>query len=254
LHYKSFEELHGKQTTEEHRPSLKNIKTKTKGKTKTTTKTKYTMPFCPSAARAKNVGITVTCVECEKPHLLFSSKKFSKRDKTMLQGFLDTILYTCGTSFHNACDLKMAIPPKQPDIHDDLDDTDDKADDQNIEKGDDSNENENEQDEPEDSDNESEKSGNSTNEEIDDAETSINKLFSRVFVNDLWSCSSQVKKPYYSARIYPDVYIECGSLDVIRVAKDEHPHCSGCSGNTGASKKRLKWKQGGKGKGKQTRI
>ncbi|CAB4438909.1 unnamed protein product, partial [Rhizophagus irregularis] len=26
LHYKSFEELYGKQTTEDHRPSLKNVK------------------------------------------------------------------------------------------------------------------------------------------------------------------------------------------------------------------------------------
>jgi len=246
LHYKSFEELYGKETTEVHRPSLKNIKTKTKSKTKTTTKTKHTMPFCPSAARAKNVGITVTCVECEKPHLLFSLKKLSERDRSMLQGFLDTILYTCGTSFHNAYDLEMAIPPKQPD---------DKADDQNMEEEDDDfNENENKQHEPEDSDNESGKSSDNTNEEIDDVKTSINELFSRVFVNDSWLCSSQVEKPYYSARIYPDVCIECGSLNITRIAKDEHPCCSGCGGNIGVSKKRLKWKQGGKGKEKQTRI
>ena len=49
--------------------------------------------------------------------------------------------------------------------------------------------------------------------------------------------------------------IECRSLDVIRAAaKDEHPRCSGCGGNTGASKETSKWKQGGKGKEKQTRI
>src|SRR2546421_354208 len=80
LHYKSFEELYGKQTTtEEHRPSLKNAKLK-KGKM-IITKTKYTMPFYPSVARAKNVGITIKCVECEKPRLLFSAKKLSKKDK-----------------------------------------------------------------------------------------------------------------------------------------------------------------------------
>jgi hypothetical protein len=52
MHYKSFEELYGKETTEDHRPSLKNTKTKTKGKMKST-RAKHTMPFCPTAARAK---------------------------------------------------------------------------------------------------------------------------------------------------------------------------------------------------------
>ena len=84
----------------------------------------------------------------------------------MMQTFLDTILYTCSKLFNNACDLEMATPPKQPDIHDDLNDMDDKADDQNMEEEDDSNENENEQHEPEYSDNECEKSGDSTNEEM----------------------------------------------------------------------------------------
>src|ERR1043166_718494 len=35
LHYKSFEELYGKQTSEDHRPSLKDAKTKTKKEKKT---------------------------------------------------------------------------------------------------------------------------------------------------------------------------------------------------------------------------
>ena len=110
LHYKSFEELYSKQTTEDHRPSLKDTKTKIKGKMKIT-KTKHTMPFCPSAARAKNVGITVNCVECEKPRLLFSANKLTEKDRIMLRGFLDTIFYTCGMPFHNTCDLAIAVPP-----------------------------------------------------------------------------------------------------------------------------------------------
>src|SRR6266540_3540866 len=111
LHYKSFEELYGKQTTEDHRPSLKNAKIKTKGKMKIT-KAKHTMPFCPSAARAKNVGVTVNCIECEKPRLLFSAKKLSEKNKTMLREFLDTIFYTCNISFHDTCDLAMIVLPK----------------------------------------------------------------------------------------------------------------------------------------------
>src|SRR5256885_13251002 len=92
LHYKSFDELYGIQTTESYRPSFKNAKTTKKDKM-TTTKVKHSMPFCPSAIRAKNVGVVVNCVECEKPRLLFSTKKLSRKDKAMLQNFLDTIFY-----------------------------------------------------------------------------------------------------------------------------------------------------------------
>ena len=184
MHYKSFEELYGKQTTEEHRPSLKNVKTKTKGKTKTT-RAKHTMPFCSSAARAKNVGITVNCAECEKPRLLFSAKKLTEKDKTILQGFLDTIFYTCGMPFHNTCDLAMAVPPKQSDDNIENDD-----DDEIMDEEDDSNENEDEnEDEPEDSDNEDEESNNSEEEGLEKEEDSIREIFSRVFVNDSWSCA-----------------------------------------------------------------
>ena len=114
MHCKSFEELYGKHTTEEHRPSLKDAKTKMKGKMKTT-RIKHTMPFFPSAARAKNVGITVNCVECDKPRLLFSAKKLIEKDSITLREFLDIIFYTCGMSFHNTCDLATAVPPKRPD-------------------------------------------------------------------------------------------------------------------------------------------
>ncbi|GET04088.1 uncharacterized protein LOC105326236 [Rhizophagus clarus] len=236
MHYKSFEELYGKETTEDHRPSLKNNKTKTKGKMKFI-RAKHTMPFCPSAARAKNVGITVNCVECEKPRLLFSAKKLTEKDKTILRRFLDIIFYTCGMSFHNTCDLVMAISPKQ---HDDTE-NDDEGDDQEI--MDVESKNENERDEPEDLDNEDE-SGNEKKEpaeEPEKEEDSIREIFSRVFVNDSWSCASQVEKPYYSAGIFPDICFECRSPEVTNVAKGEHPHCSSCGGNTiNLSKKRLR--------------
>ena len=63
-----------------------------------------------------------------------------------------------------------------------------------------------------------------------------------MFVNDSWTCESQVEKPYYSAGIYPDVCIECGSLDINEIADDEFPRCSSCGNNTAVSKKRWKWK------------
>ena len=149
LHYKSFEELYGMQTTEDHRPSLKNVKAKKKGKMTITTK--HSMPFCPSAIRAKNVGVIVNCIECEKPRLLFSAKKLSEKDMVTLEGFLDTIFYTCGMTFHNTCDLAKATPSKQQDT--DI--------------------NKDEQHDPE-----------NLNDETEDDVEAIYELFSRVFVNN----------------------------------------------------------------------
>lgn len=171
LHYISFEKLYGTPTTEDHRPSFKDAKAKKKDKV-TIAKVKHSMPFCPSAVRAKNVGVVVNCVECEKPRLLFSARKLSEKDRTRLQSFLDTIFYTCGMSFYNTCDLATTtpVPSKQ---HDEI---------ENLDEGDDCDE-----DEPENSDDE--------NESDNDMEDSIRELFSRVFVNDSWSCASQVEKP-----------------------------------------------------------
>ncbi|CAB4438911.1 unnamed protein product [Rhizophagus irregularis] len=156
-------------------------------------------------------------------------------------------------SFCNTCDLAIAIPPKQ-DICDDITEDNSEDDQENMEKEDASNNDE--QNKPEDLDNRNEEFEIDIDKEPDNAtEDSIYELFSRVFVNDSWSCSSPIEKPYYSAGIYPDVCIECGSLDVNRVTKDEHPRCSGCNSDTIVSKKRLKWKQGGnKDKGKQKKF
>uniref|UniRef100_U9T5Z8 Uncharacterized protein n=1 Tax=Rhizophagus irregularis (strain DAOM 181602 / DAOM 197198 / MUCL 43194) TaxID=747089 RepID=U9T5Z8_RHIID len=215
LHYKSFEELYGKQTTENYRPSLKNVKTKAKGEKKIT-KGKHTMPFCPSAAHAKNIGVVVNCVECEKPRLLFSAKKLSEKDRILLQEFLDTIFYTCGMSFHNTCDLSIAVPPKQPDIHDVIED-DNGVDDQENMQEKDSNENtDSDIDEEADNDTIIDDGG------IDNTEDPIQELFSRVFVNDSWSCTSQVEKPYFSTGIYPDICIECGNSNIDKAEKGEH--------------------------------
>jgi hypothetical protein len=123
-------------------------------------------------------------------------------------------------SFHNVCDPAMAVSPKQPD--DDTENNYEEADDQDIDD-----DNENEQDEPEDSDFENEESGN--NEEEPEEEKSgeeehekekyfICEIFSRVFVNDSWSCSLQVEKPYYLAGIYPDI-IFVSNAEVLKLLK-----------------------------------
>ncbi|CAG8825048.1 16895_t:CDS:2, partial [Racocetra persica] len=63
-------------------------------------------------------------------------------------------------------------------------------------------------------------------------ENSINKLFFRVFVNNLLSCAERIEKPYYSAGIYPDVCIEYECLNINRPTKDEHPCYSDCGSNS----------------------
>ncbi|CAB4425838.1 unnamed protein product [Rhizophagus irregularis] len=147
----------------------------------------------------------------------------------------------------------MATPHKQPD--DDTENDDEEADNQEIMDVEDNEGNEeNERNEPEDSDNEEEFDNDkeeSEEEEPEKEEDTIREIFSRVFVNDSWSCASQVEKPYYLAGIFPDVCFECGSLNITKVTKGELPHCSVCSGNTNTSKKRLRWKQGGRDKGKR---
>ncbi|RIA97585.1 hypothetical protein C1645_249080 [Glomus cerebriforme] len=145
--------------------------------------------------------------------------------------------------FHNMCDLSIAVSLKQPDIHDNTENIDRASDDKENMKEEDSNKNFN-LDNEEESDNDEE-----TDIHIEDP---IQKLLSRVFVNDSWSCASQVEKPYYSAGIYPDVCIECGNLNVSKVAKGKHSCCNECSG-TFTSKRRLKWKQDSKSKGKRTK-
>ncbi|GES78233.1 hypothetical protein GLOIN_2v1880501 [Rhizophagus clarus] len=218
LHYKSFEELYDMQITEDHRPSFKSAKAKKKDKM-TTTKVKHSMPFCPSAVCVKNVGVVVNCVECEKPCLLFSAKKFSVKEREILQGFLDTIFYICSISFYNTRDLTIAAQKNQQDIPELPDDIE-----ENIDK--------------EDNCNEKEQHLDSENEEFDkNMEDSICDLFSKVFVNDSWTCVSQVEKLYYSAGIYPELCIECESLNVNEVADDEFSCCSSCGNNTAVSKK-----------------
>jgi len=68
----------------------------------------------------------------------------------------------------------------------------------------------------------------------------IHELFLRVFINNSWSYASQVEKPYYSARIYPNICIECKNLNIIKPAKGELSYCNSCNNNITISKKCLK--------------
>ncbi|CAG8841046.1 952_t:CDS:2, partial [Gigaspora margarita] len=75
-------------------PSLKDAKLRTTKSGKIKTTMKHTMPFSPSSIHTKNVRITVTYVGV----------------------FLDTILYTCGMSFYNTCDLAFTKLINSPEV------------------------------------------------------------------------------------------------------------------------------------------
>ena len=92
LSYKSFEDVYGSNTTEEHRPSL--LKTKEDSG----------MPFNATAQTAKNVGLVIQCQECDTFRTLHAAKKLKKQDVENLQAAIETLLYTCGSSLQAQTD------------------------------------------------------------------------------------------------------------------------------------------------------
>ena len=87
-HYKSFDDLFGTSTTEQYRPSMKEVENKHHG-----------MPFSPSTQFAKTTMITLSCGECNKPRVCYSRKKLKDSDKVKIMRWLEDVSYTCGTSF-----------------------------------------------------------------------------------------------------------------------------------------------------------
>lgn len=66
---------------------------------------KNSIPFNGTAQRAKNVGIVIMCSECECWQLFYPKQKFNEQEKKLLIAYLDTIDYSCGSSFYNAENL-----------------------------------------------------------------------------------------------------------------------------------------------------
>ena len=76
LHYKPFDDLYGKATSEEHRPSLQSSAQE---------RNSHGIPFSPSAQTARTVGQTVTCVECSRPRVIYAQRKLSFQEGQRLQ-------------------------------------------------------------------------------------------------------------------------------------------------------------------------
>jgi hypothetical protein len=98
-HYKNFNDVYGMDTNESYCPSIQMRKAKSDKNKRGKQRRDKQMPWTGNAQKAKNVGITVTCMDCNKLRCLYASKKITEDEKTILMAYLDTICYTCGTTF-----------------------------------------------------------------------------------------------------------------------------------------------------------
>lgn len=103
---------------ENHRPSLKNVKTKAKGETKNT-KGKHTMPCKKCWCNCELCWVWETTISIQCKEIIWKGQDIATR----ILGH--DFLYMC-MSFHNTCDLAITVPPQQSDNAED----DDRADDQ----------------------------------------------------------------------------------------------------------------------------
>ena len=88
-HYKSFADVYGQCTSEQHRPSLQISRTSAK----------RSISFTPSQQHVRNVGLLVQCEECDMWRLLFCKHKLNYQEVMELTQCLDDISYTCGVAF-----------------------------------------------------------------------------------------------------------------------------------------------------------
>ena len=85
-HYKSFSDVYGQTTSEQHRPSL-------------TKKPKQKIGFTPSQQHVKNVGTLIQCEKCDKWRLMFCSHKLSHQEVLTLTKCFNNVSYTYGVLF-----------------------------------------------------------------------------------------------------------------------------------------------------------
>jgi hypothetical protein len=91
-HFAPYEELKSVPTTDAHLPSFEAPKEPSK-ETKATDKAAPINFGTSNYARA-----TVSCVDCNKPRLLWSEKALSSNETMLLNARLDQLLYTCGST------------------------------------------------------------------------------------------------------------------------------------------------------------
>ena len=82
LHYKSFTDLYGALTTEQHRPTLQNK----------STGLSHGIPFSPNAQTAREL---IFCSECLKPRVIYSQRKLTVLEEGVLLRTIEGLFYSC---------------------------------------------------------------------------------------------------------------------------------------------------------------
>jgi len=83
-HYKPFDDVHGTETSEEYRPSLRQHAQREKS-----------LPFYSSVQHIKNSGMMLMCDECGMWRLIYATRKLWARKKQLLSH----LSFSCGSSF-----------------------------------------------------------------------------------------------------------------------------------------------------------
>ena len=99
-HCRSFTEVFGSATSEEHRPSLQKRAQKEK-----------TLPFYPSVQHVKNCGLMLMCDECAMWRLVYSKRKLNTEERQQLDSALSGLSFSCGSPLQDA-----PIPEELADI------------------------------------------------------------------------------------------------------------------------------------------
>lgn len=180
------------------------------------------MPWTGNAQKAKNVNITVMCMDCSKLRCLYASKKITEDEKTILLAYLDTICYTCGANFIcQGSEDSLQKSSQKRHINEVLQDDNILSD---VES-------EDEQEEEEDDDDNSIEDINVCTKR-NDTDQNLRNVLSKVFVNAALECYDEMEKAYYSAN-FPPVCFNCGSLEYITpVPEKQYPYCESCTADS----------------------
>ncbi|CAG8500601.1 525_t:CDS:2, partial [Racocetra persica] len=191
------------------------------------------MGFSSRVQYAKNICALVKYIECNHLRVLYSQYHLNPEKENFLKNFLETIDYTCGTTFYEISDLtkaslflfrndnncninndKVELQDVDNDINSDVN-----YDDDNMEDGEKS----------VDAKFADESSVDESFTELQNTKNglSLETLFKRVFVNAKLTCVILMEILYFSSHLYLDVCFQYGDTEIFSpTSAGEQPYCS----------------------------
>ncbi|CAG8742143.1 8364_t:CDS:2, partial [Gigaspora rosea] len=191
--YMSFNKIYGKDTSEKYWPS--------------------TIQKVNTSTISSTANDLVRYVECNWPRVLYSQYRLNPEEENLLKNFIETIDYTCGTTFYGISDLSE--PSSAPFLNDNNCGISDLSEPRSAPFLNDNNCNVT-------------KNGKeSPKEQNTNSGASLKLLFRRVFVNAKLTCSTPMKVPYFSSHLYPDICFQCGDAEILSpTPAGEQQYCS----------------------------